>query len=506
MDKPTVSVDVDEERAIVSHAGGVRDGDLSAGDSIFSKVQRYVGSIGVEKRGIERVPDTVEERTDTSMSKVGTVWLSSNLALACFGIGAIAPSVFGLGFVDSMLAILFFNVLGVLPTSFFSTFGPVFGLRQLVLSRFYFGWYGVKLYAFFNVLTCLGWSTLQIVTGAQLFHAINPNMPGWAGILVIAFLTLLVGGFGYKAVHRYQRWSWIPMFIIYMILLGEFAASGRFNSLLPLESGPVEAGRILSFGSTVFGAATGLCVYAADYTVYQPGSSPRTTVFLWSFAGLLLPLIFVEALGCAVATATVDVDSFAQAWEEGGVGGLIGIVLIPPLGDFGRFCLVLLALGVIANNCPNVYSVSFGMQVLSRQSARVPRIIWTVLGVFAAVGIGIPAYDNFAPWLETFLLTTAYWLAIYEGIALTEHFVFRRGIKGYRPEDYDTPKMLPVGRAALVSFGFGVAGCVLGMTQEWWTGPIGALCGGDLGFELAFGLSAVSYTVLRFFERNKFKR
>ena len=69
--------DVDEEQVIggggESGAGGVPDGDLSAGDGVFAKMQRYVGSIGVEKRGIERVPDTVEERTDTSMSKVGTV-------------------------------------------------------------------------------------------------------------------------------------------------------------------------------------------------------------------------------------------------------------------------------------------------------------------------------------------------------------------------------------------------------------------------------------------------
>lgn len=67
------------------------------------------------------------------------------MAVAGFAIGTIAQPVFGLGFVDSMLTILFFNILGVLPTSFFSTFGPVFGLRQLALSRFYFGWYGVKL-------------------------------------------------------------------------------------------------------------------------------------------------------------------------------------------------------------------------------------------------------------------------------------------------------------------------------------------------------------------------
>jgi purine-cytosine permease-like protein len=33
-----------------------------------------------------------------------------------------------------------------------------------------------------------------------------------------------------------------------------------------------------------------------------------------------------------------------------------------------------------------------------------------------------------------------YWLAIYEGIALAEYSIFRRGMKGYSPEDYDQPQ------------------------------------------------------------------
>jgi len=61
--------------------------------------------------------------------------------------GALATPVFFLGFVDSVLTILFFNLLGILPVAFFSTFGPVFGLRQMVLSRFFYGFYGVKISA-----------------------------------------------------------------------------------------------------------------------------------------------------------------------------------------------------------------------------------------------------------------------------------------------------------------------------------------------------------------------
>jgi purine-cytosine permease-like protein len=72
-------------------------------------------------------------------------WLSANMVVSAFAIGALAFPVFNLGFVDTILIILFVNLLGITPVCFFSTFGPRFGLRQMVLSRFFFGYYGVKL-------------------------------------------------------------------------------------------------------------------------------------------------------------------------------------------------------------------------------------------------------------------------------------------------------------------------------------------------------------------------
>lgn len=67
------------------------------------------------------------------------------MVVSSFAIGALAVPVFALGFVDALLTIFFINMLGVIPVCFFSTFGPKFGMRQMILSRFFFGYYGVKL-------------------------------------------------------------------------------------------------------------------------------------------------------------------------------------------------------------------------------------------------------------------------------------------------------------------------------------------------------------------------
>jgi purine-cytosine permease-like protein len=171
-------------------------------------------------------------------------WLAANMAVSSFAIGALATPVFFLGFLDSILAILFFNILGILPVAFFSTFGPVFGLRQMVLSRFFFGYYGVKIsasssfdlflvltiviyiVAVLNILACIGWSCVNTIVGAQLINAVNTNLPGFAGVLIIAAATFIISLFGYKVVHAYEFWSWIPSFIVFLIVLGEFAHSG----------------------------------------------------------------------------------------------------------------------------------------------------------------------------------------------------------------------------------------------------------------------------------------
>ena len=96
-----------------------------------------------------------------------------------------------------------------------------------------------------------------MIVGAQLFNAVNANVPGYAGIIIIAAATFIVTLFGYKVVHMYEFWSWIPCFIIFLIVLGEFAHSGKFANLA-MHKGSAEAGSILSFASSVFGFGTGM--------------------------------------------------------------------------------------------------------------------------------------------------------------------------------------------------------------------------------------------------------
>ena len=171
-----------------------------------------------------------------------------------------------------------------------------------------------------------------------------------------------------------------------------------------MGAGAAEAGGVLSFASSVFGFATGWTSYAADYTVYQPVGSSRVKVFLWTWAGLIFPLCFTEMLGLAVATAVTADPAYEDSYKASGIGGLLAAVLFPPLGRFGEFCLVVLALSIIANNCPNIYSLTFSLQVMGRWTQNVPRFIWTFVGTLVYCAIAIPGYSSFESVLTNFML------------------------------------------------------------------------------------------------------
>jgi NCS1 nucleoside transporter family len=366
----------------------------------------------------------------------------------------------------------------------------------------------------FNILACLGWSSVNSIVGAELIHAVNNDVPGYAGIIIIAICTLLVTFFGYKIVHVYEFWSWIPTTIVFIIVLGVFAHSGDFVNL-PMGVGVSELGSVLSFGSVIYGFATGWTSYAADYTVYQPSNQSRTKVFFAVWIGLMIPLLFTEMLGIAIMTATTlndGVNKYADGYAASGTGGLLAAVLFEPLGGFGKFCLVILALSIIANNCPNIYSVGLTVQVLGGKfTQRVPRFVWTAIGTAVYIAIAIPGYSHFEAVLENFMNFIGYWLAIYEGIAFSDHFIYKKKMAAYIPAHYDQADKLPPGIAAIFAFCCGIAGMVVGMSQVWFVGPVAlaageAPFGGDVGFELGFAFAFTSYAVARYFELKFFGR
>src|SRR6266487_2678889 len=451
---------------------------------------------GLETHGIERV--SPKTRTHVRIRDNFTMWLSANLVISTIALGAIANLAFGLGFWDGLAVIIIFNAIGVLPVAFFSTLGPKLGLRQMTITRFSFGWIGGIIMALFNVAACIGWSTVNVIIGGQLVNSLYSAVPVWLGILVIAILTTVVSIYGYRYVHRYERWAWIPMAIIFAIMF--FVGAPHFSFIASSNTtAAAEIAGILSFRGAVFGFATGWSSYAADYNVNQPEETPASRVFWLTFLGVFIPCVLLETLGMAFTTYS----PWAKTFANGLVGDLLAAV-VKPLGGFGTLILALLALSVVANNIPNDYSLGLSVQVFGRPFQRVKRYVWTLIGAVLYVLIALPASANFAHTLTDYLLIIAYWLAPWSIILILEHFVFRHG--QYNVDDWNTPSRLPIGWAALVSMVFGLVGVLLGAAQFYYVGPIAKLVnppfGMDIGFELGLIFAGIAYLILRRIELN----
>ncbi|RCK55376.1 Purine-cytosine permease FCY2 [Candida viswanathii] len=467
-------------------------------------IDRIAHKMNAETKGIELVTD--EEKTDHSFWNLATMWLSANLVIATFSLGALGITVFGLAFGQAVLVIIFFSALGAFSVGFFSIFGSALGLRQMLLSKFLLGDLATRLFAVINVVACVGWGAVNIMSSAQLLHIVNNGaLPPWAGCLILVVCTILVTFFGYHVIHMYEKWSWIPNLIIFIIIIVRFAMSDKFHSA-SFEGGRTTAGSVLSFGGTVFGFATGWTTYSADYVVYHPRNSSPWKVFFSVFLGLLLPLWFTLILGAACATGVANDPEWAQMYDEYSVGGLVYSILVTKsLHGFGQFCCVVLALSTVANNVPNMYSMALSAQTVWSQFGKIPRVFWTLCGNGATLAICIPAYYKFESVMENFMNLISYYLAIYESMMYSSHFIWHGGkMSSYDYERWNDKSAYPVGLAGIFGFCCGVAGVVLGMDQTWYAGVIGRTIGdygGDIGFELGFGFAFIGFNVARYFEK-----
>lgn len=475
----------------------------STSEKKLNFINRWAVKLNCETKGIELITD--DEKTENSLWSAASMWLSANLVIATFALGALGVTVFGLNFWQCVLCIVFFSIIGVTPVAWLSCFGPKLGLRQIVLSKLMMGHIPMRIFAIINAIACVGWGSVNIMASAQLLHVINNGaFPAWAGCVVLVVGTLIVTFFGYHVIHYYEKFSFIPNAIIFLCIIIRMAMSKTFTAG-EWVSGDVAIGSVLSFGGAIFGFATGWTTYASDYTVYQPRSTPSYKIFGAIFIGLWTPVTFTMILGAACATDTLTNPRWAELYKTNYIGGLAYAILVEDqLGSFGSFLLVILALSTISNNIPNMYSIGLSAQAAWSGFQKIPRIIWTIAGNVLTLAICIPAYYHFDSVMSNFMNVIGYYLSIYQAIVVSEHFIMNKGdYSKYDYENYQDPSTYPIGYAGLFGFCCGVVGVVLGMSQTWYTGVIGKHvgAGGDIGSELGFGFAFVGYNLARPIEK-----
>lgn len=301
------------------------------------------------------------------------------------------------------------------------------------------------------------------------------------------------------------RWAWLPQLIVLFILVG--SAGPNFDTSIKSagDSASINANR-LSFFSLSLSVPASWAAASSDYYVYYPESTKTWKIFLMTLLGSTLSFSFVNLLGVGLASGIATTPAWSTAYDTS--SGALILAGFGGLEGFGKFCGVIVALGVIANNIPGTYSAALGFQVLGRYGKVVPRYVWVCVVVAIYFVCAIAGRDNLFDIFENFLALMGYWLTIFVCIVLEEHLIFRRGV-GFNWTAWEDRKRLPVGIAALVAFLVGWAGAVVGMNQHWYVGPLAKMvgdAGSDLGIWIGSGFALIVFPPLRVLELKKYGR
>ncbi|KAI1931348.1 hypothetical protein LOZ12_001601 [Ophidiomyces ophidiicola] len=458
-------------------------------------VWRRLAAWGVEVRGV--VPIAVEDRTDKRLGNVFLLWFTMSCNLLPVVTGMVGTLSLKLSLRDASLVIVFFNALCTAPPAYLSILGPKTGLRQMIQARYSFGsakspplppdnhrtnprcsLYIASIVVLLNLATVSGFTIIDCVIGGQTLSALNSNVSVNVGIVTVAVLSLVISFFGYRVLHQYERYGWIPILAGIVIATG---CGGRHLSR-QVEARPASAPAVLSFGGLIAG-------YLGD------DGSKR--IFTSVYLGLFVPTVPLMVLGAAIGGAVPNVPAWAAAYATGSVGGIFAAMLTGSAGGFGAFVTVLLAFSTLGNIAATIYAITLNFQILLPVLARVPRALFALVFVAIIVPVAVRAASSFVAALENFVGVIAYWSAAFFAIVAVEHVVFRR--KRYESYDHaiwNDAAALPSGWSALAAAVLALALAVPCMSQNWFVGPV-ARTTGDIGFEVAMVASALLYGVLR---------
>ncbi|THC91093.1 hypothetical protein EYZ11_009437 [Aspergillus tanneri] len=178
--------------------------------------------------------------------------------------------------------------------------------------------------------------------------------------------------------------------------------------------------------------------------------------------------------GIGLASGITADPEYEEAYSRG-AGALI-VEGFGPLHGFGKFCSVVVTLGLISNTIAPTYSSGVDFQILGRCAEKVPRAVWNTVGVVIYAVCALAGRSHLSDIFTNFLALMGYWVAIWFVIILEERYIFRFR-SGYNWHAWCDQSKLPVGIAGLIAFLIGWAGAILCMAQVWYIGPIARLVG-----------------------------
>ncbi|KAF3398405.1 Purine-cytosine permease fcyB [Penicillium rolfsii] len=471
-----------------------------------TRLRRWITKLSsVEARGIEPVP--LEERepvTSSTSLHMMLLWFSMSLATNNIIVGSMGTLVLGLSFKDAAICAVLGNLVGTTTIGYMSTWGPRSGNRTLIVARYFMGYYPSKVCISLNILTNLGYSMVNCVTGGQILSRISGgHISVLVGIVVVAFSSWTMAMFGMRIFQIYERFAWLPQLMVLCVMLGSAGPHFDFTVHTPVSPGRLNAKRV-TFFSLALSVALAWAPLAADYYVYYPPHVKRWRTFAVTVLGSAQAMMITLLLGIGLGTMMASSPTYLTKYGST-PGGLL-MAAYDALGGFGKFCAVINVLALVANNTPGAYSMGMNFQMLGGFFWRIPQPIFTTLATVIYTACAMGGRNSLYEVFKGFLPLIGYWVMIWLVVVIEEDVFFRR-LKGYDWSAWNSPQRLPVGIAAGVSFLVGWAGAIIGMNQAYYSGLLAHVTSGaDLGLWIGAAFTAVVFPPLRAMELWYFRR
>jgi nucleobase:cation symporter-1, NCS1 family len=429
----------------------------------------------VEPGGAEFVP--LNERHGRPLH-LFWVWTSPNMEFATIFVGVLAVAGFGLSLWGAALAVILGSGVGGLVQGVLSLRGPRYGVPQMVLSRFGFGYWGNALPAGLNaVVAGIGWFAVNSVSGTYALNVLT-HLPKVLCLLIVVVVQVVVAFFGYNLIHLFERYAFPVLTVIFLIASGVIlskAHPGAVHHTIP-------GGFLLAFGAS-FGYAAGWNPYASDYTRYLNPSTSKAAIAWSAGLGLFLSCALLEIVGAAAGT----VVSAGNALGSNPTGAFTGL-LATPLADLTLLCI---ALGAVSANVLNIYSgalsfVAAGIKLPLSLRRAIVALGFGTIGFFLAWS----GLHNAGTKYEDFLLIIAYWISPWLAVTFCDMLLRRNPDEALLFASKRTNWAGPVAMAV----GAGIS-IWLFSNQTDYVGPVPTHFPaiGDLTLEVGFVLTAAIY-------------
>ena len=440
----------------------------------------------VEPGGVEYIAE--DERHGRPLQMFWT-WMSPNLEFATIYVGCIGVFLFGGSFWTVALAVIVGSALGSLSHAVLSSWGPKFGVPQMVQGRSAFGFLGNILPAGLMSITAgVGWFAVNSVSGAFALSALF-GVPSWLSLVVIVLIQVVVAFFGHNLVHVFERYAFIPLAIVFALatifIFVHANPSHGFDPKAPLAFGG-ELGAFMLTAAASFGYAAGWNPYASDYTRYFPSHVDRRMVGVWAGLGVFVSCVWLELAGAALVTVP------GTKWLGTNPTAQLQLAMPDLLYKLTLLCI---ALGAVSANVLNIYS---GAMAFLTVGIKLPVSLRRALValVFGAIGfiVALTGLNGASTAYENFLLLISYWIAPWLGVMFMNYWL-RRGeipdseLFDRRRENWSGPIAMIVGAAVSIFFF---------SNQAVYLGPVPKAVPqlGDLTFLVGFVLSALVYYLL----------